>query len=54
MSQPKLGSGKRFAKLREKLSHQKGITNPGALAASIGAKKYGQNKMTSMAIKGKK
>lgn len=31
-----------FSKLKEKLSHEKGITNPGALAASIGRKKYGK------------
>lgn len=54
MKQPKLGSGERFKRLKEKLSHQKGIYNPGGLAASIGAKKYGQEKMTKMAVKGKK
>lgn len=54
MSQPKLGSGERFKKLKAKLAHEKGIKNPGALAAHIGAEKYGQKKMTSMAVKGKK
>lgn len=49
----KLGSGGRFAALKNKLSHQKGITNPGALAASIGRKKYGSHKMASMAAKGR-
>lgn len=34
-----------FDKLKNKLSHQKGITNPGALAASIGNTKYGKSKM---------
>ncbi len=30
-----------FAKLQSKLAGKPGITNPGALAASIGRKKYG-------------
>ena len=54
MKQPKLGSGERFKKLKEKLSHEKGIKDPAALSAAIGAKKYTQAKMTKMAIKGKK
>lgn len=45
----KVGSGERFAKLENKLSHQKGVTDPGALAASIGRKKYGAKKMNKMA-----
>lgn len=44
----KVGSGERFAKLENKLSHQKGVTDPGALAASIGRKKYGKKKMQKM------
>ena len=54
MKQPKLGSGERFKKLKEKLSHQKGIKNPGALAASIGREKFGNKKMSQLAQKGKK
>ena len=49
----KLGSGERFAKLKGELSHKPGITNPGALAASIGRKKYGAKKFASLAAKGK-
>lgn len=45
----KVGSGERFAKLENKLSHQKGVTDPGALAASIGREKYGNAKMNKMA-----
>lgn len=52
MTIAKLGSGARFAALTKKLSG-KGIKNPAALAASIGVKKYGQAKMTKMAVKGK-
>lgn len=49
----KLGSGGRFAALKGKLSKQKGVTNPGALAASIGRKKYGSSKMGKLAAKGR-
>lgn len=47
----KLGGGGRFAALKSKLSHQKGITNPGALAAAIGRKKYGAKKFSSLSHK---
>jgi len=49
----KLGSGKRFASLTRKLS-KKGASNPGALAAYIGRKKYGAKKMASLTAKGRK
>ena len=49
----KLGSGGRFKKLKTKLRKQ-GAKNPAALAASIGRKKYGNNKMAAMAANGKK
>lgn len=48
-AKPKLGSGARFAALKSKLANEKGVRNPGALAAAIGAKKYGASKMASMA-----
>ena len=51
---PKLGSGKRFAALEGKLAKKPGVTDPKALAAKIGAKKFGQKKMSAMAAKGKK
>ena len=47
-----LGQGGRFAALKQKLAGQKGVTNPGALAASIGRKKYGASKMADMAHHG--
>lgn len=50
---PKLGTGGRFKELEGKLSHEKGITNPAALAASIGRKKYGEKKMESWSAKGR-
>jgi hypothetical protein len=48
MKKPKLGSGKRFAQLKAKLAHEKGITNPGALAAAIGRKKFGAKKFAKL------
>lgn len=52
MALPKLGSGKRFQKLANKFAHE-GIDDPKALAASIGRKKYGSKKMSSMAKRGR-
>lgn len=50
---PKLGTGKRFSNLTKSLK-KKGATNPGALAAYIGRKKFGAKKFTKLAVKGKK
>lgn len=49
-----LGSGGRFAAMEQKLSGRPGVTNPKALAAAIGRKKYGAKKMASMAAAGEK
>jgi hypothetical protein len=54
VKKPKLGSGKRFAKLKGKLAHEKGVTDPGALAAAIGRKKFGANHFAKLAAKGRK
>lgn len=48
--QPKLGTGKRFSKLKTQLAGR-GVRNPGALAAYIGRKKYGAKKFGSLAAK---
>lgn len=48
----KLGGGGRFKKLATKLA-KKGATNPGALAAYIGRKKYGKKRFQKLAAKGK-
>jgi len=37
-----------FSKLKSKLAGKPGIRNPGAVAASIGRKKYGKKKMAKM------
>jgi len=48
----KLGGGGRFAKLKAKLKGK--VKNPGAVAASIGRKKYGKAKFQKMAAAGRK
>lgn len=48
------GGGGRFASLKSKLSKQSGVTDPGALAATIGRKKYGAEKMSAWATKARK
>lgn len=52
MNKPKLGSGGRFEALVAKLTGK--VTNPKAVAATIGRKKYGKAKMAKMAAKGRK
>ena len=49
----RVGGGGRFAKLEKSLKSQ-GVKNPGALAASIGRKKYGKAKFQKMASQGRK
>ena len=51
---PALGSGKRFAALEHKIEAKGGVENPAAVAAKIGREKYGNAKMTKMAVAGKK
>lgn len=48
-----LGEGGRFAALKQKLA-DKGAKNPGALAASIGRKKYGKKRFQELSAKGRK
>lgn len=49
----KLGTGKRFAAVAAS-AKKSGAKNPAAVAAAIGIKKYGQKKMTALAVVGKK
>jgi hypothetical protein len=48
----KPGEGKRFEAL-EKSAAASGASDPGAVAASVGRKKYGASKFARMAAKGK-
>jgi len=47
-------SGEAFRKLKGVLSKRPGVTNPAALAASIGRKKYGAKGMEEKAEAGKR
>lgn len=51
-TRPKLGSGKRFQRLANKMARE-GVDDPDAVAASIGRKKYGNKRMNAMAEKGR-
>lgn len=48
-----LGEGSRFAAV-EKSAKLGGARNPAAVAAAIGRKKYGQKRMTQLAVAGRK
>ena len=48
------GSVSKFDRLKGKLAKEPGVTNPGALAASIGRKKYGAAGMAAKAAAGRK
>jgi len=50
---PRLGSGKRFSTLSNVLE-KKGAKNPNALAAFIGRKKLGTEKMAKLSSAGRK
>jgi len=53
MAKAKLGSGARFKKIEAEAA-KSGAKNPAAVAAAAGRKKYGQAKMTKLAVKGKR
>lgn len=53
MAEAKLGSGARFAALKSKLGKEKGVRDPGALAAVIGRKKFGNAKMAKLSAGGR-
>lgn len=43
-----------FDKLKKKIAARGGVSDPGAVAASIGRKKYGKSRFQKAAAKGKK
>ena len=43
-----------FDKLKKKIAAKGGVSDPGAVAAAIGRKKYGKKKFQKHASKGKK
>lgn len=50
----RLGGGGRFAKLKAKLSQRPGVRDPGALAASIGRKKYGASRFARLSAEARR
>lgn len=50
---PPLGSGKRFATLEADIAKDPNVTDPAAVAASIGRKKYGKARFQKLAKHGK-
>lgn len=54
MAKPKLGSGARFAALEKSIAEKGKVSDPAAVAASIGRKKYGKEKFQKLSVKGKK
>lgn len=48
-----VGQGGRFAALKQMLAHRKGVTDPAALAASIGRRKFGKKAFSKMSKHGK-
>lgn len=53
--QPKLGSEGRFAALKKSIEQKgKNVKDAAAIAASIGIKKYGKEKMAKMAAAARK
>lgn len=50
---PKLGSGGRFKALEESIAKRGKVKNPAAVAAAIGAKKYGSKRMHKWAGAGR-
>lgn len=53
MALPKLGSGARMSALENELARRRGVRDPKAVAAAIGEKKYGKQRMASMAAAGR-
>lgn len=52
-SKPPLGSGRRFSALANELAKKPGVRDPKALAATIGRKKYGADRMADLSKKGR-
>lgn len=48
-----VGEGGRFAALKSALAKRKGVSDPAALAASIGRRKYGKKAFGAMSKHGK-
>jgi len=51
---PKLGTGKRFEQLTKSIAAKGKVSNPAAVAAEIGRKKYGAKKMINLSSAARK
>jgi hypothetical protein len=49
----KLGGGGRFQKLKASIAKKGKVSDPGAVAAAIGRKKYGAKRFAKMGAKGR-
>lgn len=49
-----LGSGKRFKDLESQLARRQGVSNPAALAASIGRRKYGKQRFQQLSARARR
>lgn len=54
MSKPKLGTGARFRALVGKLGARGGVSNPAAVAAFIGRRKFGKKRFQQLATRGRR
>lgn len=50
----KLGGGGRFERLKDKIAARGGVSNPAAVAAAIGRRKYGASRFQRMAAAGRR
>ena len=50
----KVGGGGRFKKLRASIAKRGGVSDPGAVAAAIGRRKYGKKRFQAMAARGRR
>jgi hypothetical protein len=50
----KLGSGARFKSLEKSIASRGGVSNPAAVAASIGRAKYGAKRFAKLSAKGRR
>jgi len=47
------GGGRRFQALEQDVAEREGVTNPGAVAAAIGRRKYGKKRFAGLAARGR-
>ncbi|HEX6971999.1 MAG TPA: hypothetical protein VF234_07250 [Limnochordia bacterium] len=53
-TKPRLGTGERFRRLRNKLARRTDVRDPEALAADIGRRKLGKRRLQQLAAAGRR